>query len=88
MCGRFFFLFSTSYLLLDLYVLFRRIFLILLFDIFYQSEDDMQSNFSHLSEAEFTSRLSELAEYSDEEEEDEEEKKENSSNKLADRSKQ
>jgi len=48
----------------------------------------MQSNFSHLSEAEFTSRLSELAEYSDEEEEDEEEKKENSSNKLADRSKQ
>ena len=67
----------------------RRIFLILLFDIFYQSEDDMQSNFSHLSEAEFTSRLSELAEYSDEEEEEnEEEKKENSSNKLADRSKQ
>lgn len=52
-------------------------------------EDDMQSNFSHLSEAEFTSRLSELAEYSDEEEEEEneEEKKENSSNKLADRSK-
>ncbi|CAH3041933.1 unnamed protein product [Porites lobata] len=51
-------------------------------------EDDMQSNFSHLSEAEFTSRLSELAEYSDEEEEkNEEEKKENSSNKLADRSK-
>ena len=72
------------------YVLFRRIFLILLFDIFYQSEDDMQSNFSHLSEAEFTSRLSELAEYSDEEEEEEneEEKKEDSSNKLADRSKQ
>lgn len=50
----------------------------------------MQSNFSHLSEAEFTSRLSELAEYSDEEEEEEneEEKKETSSNKLADRSKQ
>lgn len=51
----------------------------------------MQSNFSHLSEAEFTSRLSELAEYSDEEEEEEEneeEKKEDSSNKLADRSKQ
>ena len=49
----------------------------------------MQSNFSHLSEAEFTSRLSELAEFSDEEEEeDEEQKKDNSSNKLADRSKQ
>ena len=49
----------------------------------------MQSNFSHLSEAEFTSRLSELAEFSDEEEEEEEEqKKDNSSNKLADRSKQ
>ena len=50
----------------------------------------MQSNFSHLSEAEFTSRLSELAEFSDEEEEedDEKQKKDNSSNKLADRSKQ
>lgn len=54
-------------------------------------EDDMQSNFSHLSEAEFKSRLSELAECSDEEEEEEEEEEENSkpreSNKLADRSK-
>lgn len=52
----------------------------------------MQSNFSHLSEAEFKSRLSELAECSDEEEEEEEEEEENSkpreSNKLADRSKQ
>ena len=47
----------------------------------------MQSNFSHMSEADFKSRLSELAECSDEEE-DEEEKKENSSDKLADRSKQ
>ncbi|KAL9986497.1 hypothetical protein ACROYT_G000657 [Oculina patagonica] len=50
-------------------------------------EDDMQSNFSHLSEAEFKSRLSELAECSDEEEEDESESKPPESNKLADRSK-
>ena len=49
----------------------------------------MQSNFSHLSEADFKSRLSELAECSDEEEDDEEEeKKQNSSDKFADRSKQ
>ena len=50
----------------------------------------MQSNFSHLSEAEFKSRLSELAECSDEEEEEEEEEnsKPRESNKLADRSKQ
>ena len=52
----------------------------------------MQSNFSHLSEAEFKSRLSELAECSDEEEEEEEEEEENSkpreSYKLAHRSKQ
>ena len=58
----------------------------------FQSEDDMQSNFSHLSEAEFKSRLSELAECSDEEEEEEEEEEENSkpreSYKLAHRSKQ
>lgn len=52
-------------------------------------EDDMQSNFSHLSEAEFKSRLSELAECSDEEEEEEEEEnsKPRELNKLADRSK-
>ena len=57
--------------------------------LFCQSEDDMQSNFSHLSEADFKSRLSELAECSDEEEDDEEEeKKQNSSDKFADRSKQ
>jgi len=49
-------------------------------------EDDMQSNFSHLSEAEFKSRLSELAEYSDEEDEEEEKKLDNFE-KLADRSK-
>lgn len=51
----------------------------------------MQSNFSHLSEAEFKSRLSELAECSDDEEEEEEEEensKPGESNKLADRSKQ
>lgn len=52
----------------------------------------MQSNFSHLSEAEFKSRLSELAECSDEEEEEEEEEEDrqpDSSHKLiADRSKQ
>lgn len=50
----------------------------------------MQSNFSHLSEAEFKSRLSELAECSDDEEEEEEEEnsKPDQSNKLADRSKQ
>ena len=50
----------------------------------------MQSNFSHLSEAEFKSRLSELAECSDDEEEEEEEEnsKPRESNKLADRSKQ
>lgn len=50
----------------------------------------MQSNFSHLSEAEFKSRLSELAECSDEEEEEEEEEnsKPRELNKLADRSKQ
>lgn len=49
----------------------------------------MQSNFSHLSEAEFKSRLSELAECSDdEEEEEEEETKPRESDKLADRSKQ
>ena len=47
----------------------------------------MQSNFSHLSEAEFKSRLSELAEYSDEEDEEEEKKLDNFE-KLADRSKQ
>lgn len=52
-------------------------------------EDDMQSNFSHLSEAEFKSRLSELAECSDDEEEEEEEEnsKPRELNKLADRSK-
>lgn len=50
----------------------------------------MQSNFSHLSEAEFKSRLSELAECSDDEEEEEEEEnsKPGESNKLADHSKQ
>ena len=47
----------------------------------------MQSNFSHLSEAEFKTRLSELAECSDEEE-DEDEKEHASSNKFANRSKQ
>ncbi|XP_068694651.1 rho-associated protein kinase 2-like isoform X1 [Montipora foliosa] len=51
-----------------------------------EDEDDMQSNFSHLSEAEFKTRLSELAECSDEEE-DEDEKEHASSNKFADRSK-
>ena len=55
--------------------------------VFFLSEDDMQSNFSHLSEAEFKSRLSELAEYSDEEAEEEEKKLDNFE-KLADRSKQ
>lgn len=55
--------------------------------VFFLSEDDMQSNFSHLSEAEFKSRLSELAEYSDEEDEEEEKKLDNFE-KLADRSKQ
>ncbi|XP_022788441.1 rho-associated protein kinase 1-like isoform X1 [Stylophora pistillata] len=53
-------------------------------------EDDMQSNFSHLSDAEFKSRLSELEECSDEEEEEEEEEensKPRESVKLADRSK-
>ena len=57
----------------------------------FQSEDDMQSNFSHLSDAEFKSRLSELEECSDEEEEEEEEEensKPRESVKLADRSKQ
>ena len=49
----------------------------------------MQSNFSHLSEADFKARLSELVECSDEEEDDEEEERPpNSSDKLADRSKQ
>jgi len=47
----------------------------------------MQSNFSHLSEAEFKSRLSELAECSDDEEE-EEQNTPNESDKFADRSKQ
>ena len=47
----------------------------------------MQSNFSHLSEADFKARLSELVECSDEEDE-EEERQQNSSDKLADRSKQ
>lgn len=47
----------------------------------------MQSNFSHLSEAEFKSRLSELAECSDDEEEDEQGTP-NESEKFADRSKQ
>lgn len=51
-------------------------------------EDDMQSNFSHLSEADFKARLSELVECSDEEEDEEEERQQNSSDKLADRSKQ
>lgn len=49
-------------------------------------EDDMQSNFSHLSEAEFKSRLSELAECSDDEEEDDQSTP-NESEKFADRSK-
>ena len=48
----------------------------------------MQSNFSHLSEADFKSRLSELVECSDEEEEDEGESKPKESRKFADRSKQ
>lgn len=48
----------------------------------------MQSNFSHLSEAEFKSRLSELAECSDEEEEEEDQYTQNESDKFADRSKQ
>lgn len=48
----------------------------------------MQSNFSHLSEAEFKSRLSELAECSDEEEEEEDQNTPNESDKFADRSKQ
>jgi len=47
----------------------------------------MQSNFSHLSEAEFKSRLSELAECSDDEEE-EDQSTPNESDKFADRSKQ
>ena len=47
----------------------------------------MQSNFSHLSEADFKSRLSELAECSDDEEEDEHITS-NESDTLADRSKQ
>lgn len=34
---------------------------------FFSSDDDMQSNFSHMSEAEEFSRMSELAEVSDEE---------------------
>ena len=34
---------------------------------FFFSDDDMQSNFSHMSEAEEFSRMSELAEVSDEE---------------------
>ena len=48
----------------------------------------MQSNFSHLSEAEFKSRLSELAECSDDEEEEEDQNTPNESDKFADRSKQ
>ena len=49
----------------------------------------MQSNFSHLSEADFKSRLSELAECSDDEEEDEHiTGTSNESDTLAHRSKQ
>lgn len=51
-----------------------------------EDEDDMQSNFSHLSEAEFKMRLNELAACSDEDE-DEEEKDPLSCDKLVDRSK-
>ena len=47
----------------------------------------MQSNFSHLSEAEFKMRLNELAACSDEDEDDEE-KDPLSCDKLVDRSKQ
>ena len=47
----------------------------------------MQSNFSHLSEADFKLRLSELAECSDDEEEDDLITP-NESDKFADRSKQ
>ena len=55
--------------------------------VIFQSEDDMQSNFSHLSEAEYKSRLSELAECSDDEEEDDHITP-NESDKFVDRSKQ
>ena len=57
--------------------------------LFYR-EDDMQSNFSHLSEADLKQRLSELVECSDDEEEEgeEAENKENDRDRITERSKQ